>query len=57
MTRIAEMIREDKTIEIAKNALKKGMDIEVIAEITGLEKAKIQKLQKELQAEAEVEAS
>ena len=52
MTRIAEMIREDKTIEIAKNALKKGMDIDDISEITGLDKAKVRKLQKELQAEA-----
>ena len=52
MTRIGEMIREDNTIEIAKNAIKEGVNIDVIVKITKLDKVTIQKLQKELQAEA-----
>ena len=51
MTRIGEMIREDNTIEIAKNAIKEGVSTDVIIKITKLDKATIQKLQKELQAE------
>ena len=52
MTRLMEMIIEDKTIEIAKNAIKEGADIDFIAKITGLDKTKIKKLKKELQTEA-----
>ena len=56
MTLIGEMIREDAIIaekeETAREALREGIDIDVIVKITKLNKAVIQKLQKELQVEA-----
>jgi hypothetical protein len=55
MTAIAQMIRDDaiqeRDIEIAKNALKKGADIDFIRDITGLKTKKIKELQAELDNE------
>ncbi|MDR0221863.1 MAG: hypothetical protein LBI54_10740 [Lachnospiraceae bacterium] len=55
MTAIAQMIRDDAIndykIEIAKNALKKGADIDFIRDITGLKTKKIKELQAELNNE------
>lgn len=36
--------RNDKAIEVAKNSLKAGLDIDTISSITGLEKSEIEKL-------------
>ena len=36
--------RNDKAIEVAKNSLKSGLDIDTISSITGLEKSEIEKL-------------
>ena len=51
MGAIAEMIREDNTIEIAKNFLKAGVAVEVVKASTGLDEATIERLQAELENE------
>jgi len=45
---IAEMIREDRDIEIAKKAILKGLSIDTISDITGLDESTIQDLQSEM---------
>ena len=56
MTTIIKMISEDvvrdERIEIAKNALRKGLSIEVISEITGLDESTIRQPEKEMTREA-----
>ena len=39
-----EIGKKEGTIEIAKNSLKAGLDIDTISSITGLEKSEIEKL-------------
>ena len=38
--------KDEEKIEIAKNMIKKGMAVEIIEEITGLSKEKIEDLEK-----------
>ena len=45
---IADMIREDEKVEIAKNAIKKGLPIDTISDITGLDESTIRDLQAEI---------
>ena len=47
--RIGEMFKTDKAIEIASNMLKKGIDIELIAETTGLDIEKLEELKYEIE--------
>jgi len=48
MTRLTEMIRQDKTIEIAKKMLIRGTPIEIVMEDTGLDEPIVNKLVEEL---------
>ena len=48
MFEIANMLMEDKAIEIAKNLLKLGVSIDTIVESTGLSETKVKELQDEL---------
>jgi len=45
---IAEMIRKDEKIETAKNALLKGLPIDMISDITGLDESTIRDLEAEI---------
>jgi len=44
---IADMIATDKAVEIARNLLKKGLDVELISEATGLDESTILELRDE----------
>ena len=44
---IAEMIANDKAVEIAKNLLRKGFSVSDISETTGLDEATVLSLQTE----------
>ena len=44
---IADMIATDKAVEIARNLLKKGLDVELVSEATGLDESTILELRDE----------
>ncbi|MCL1878908.1 MAG: hypothetical protein FWF80_08615 [Defluviitaleaceae bacterium] len=50
MSKINQMIANDKAVEIAKNMLKKGLSTDVVLETTGLDEPTILNLQAELAA-------
>ena len=50
MGAIAEMLRDDAMIEVAKNMLNDGMGVSAISKYTGLAEQTIRELQKELTA-------
>jgi len=51
MTDLATMLIEEREIEIAKKALRKGSSIDFVKDITGLSIDTIQELQEELDNE------
>jgi len=51
MADLVMMIVKDRYMEVAKNALKKGMTIEFVMDITGLDEALVKQLQEELNNE------
>ena len=51
MTLVAEMIREDKAIEIAKNFLRLKTAKDTVIKATGLDESKIDELQTEIDKE------